>query len=294
MDYSLKDLQLLAEREFTVEDTRKDLTALTKWFCDQPEQEHYLQVAMVNERRIPMATAKEQKVFFVDDEMVTGWLPEEFRSESLGFVRGNIVTFAGRLVYPVMDNKGEVMGFCGWDKVNKPKYLDSHNQGYKAKKTTFYGMEKLPEYYRNNLPVYLPEGIVCCLYLRSKGFQAFAALGSNLTPYVLTILRRFSDRLIVIPDNDTIGKITGKVQKDDKGEVIRVEHTLTSQKTSGESFVQQVKRELPKARVLQSSVAKDIDDTRKADDGKYEEKLLADLKNVAINPFSKLDVLRLR
>ena len=70
------------------------------------------------------------------------------------------------------------------------------------------------EYYDNDKPVYLVEGIVCCLYLRSKGFQAFASLGSHLTPYVITILSRFGNRLIVIPDNDTIGKSVEDINRE--------------------------------------------------------------------------------
>lgn len=280
MAVSLRDMQLLAERQYSVEETRKDMGRLVDWFCSQPEQEHYLEVAIHNERRLPVDIAKQQKVFFVDDEMVSGRLPEEFRSESLGFTRGNIVIFAGRLVYPVMDVKGEVMGFCGWDKVNKPKYLDSKNQGYKAKHSTFYGMETLGEAYRNDKPVYIVEGIVCCLYLRSQGFQAYAMLGSNLTPYVLTILRRFGNRLVVIPDNDTIGKSTTEINAQNFN--------------AGNKFVSQVKKELPKARVVQSVIAKDVDDTRLYEDGKYEQLFLQELRQVAVNPFVLSKTVRLR
>lgn len=279
MSFSLRELQLLTEREYSVEETRKDLNRLTNWFCNQPEQEHYLKVAIQNTRKLPVSIAKQQKVFFVNDEMTPSWIPEEFRVESMGFVKGNHVVFAGRLVYPVMDVKGDVMGFCGWDKVNLPKYLDSKNQGYKAKQDNFYGMECLPEYYRNNKPVYLVEGIVCCLYLRSKGFQAFAALGSHLTPYTVEILKRFGNRLIVIPDNDTIGKLIT---------VINQVHS------AGDNFVKQIKRELPKARVFQSVIAKDVDDTRLYNNGEFEDIFVSELKQIAINPFVRLKTLRLR
>lgn len=280
MELSFRDLQMLAEREFSIEETRKDMSRMVEWFCNQPMQERYLEIAMWNERKIPVEIAKEQKVFFVDDEMVPAFLPEEFRSESLGFVRGNFLTFAGRLVYPVMDVKGEVMGFCGWDKFVKPKYLDSHNQGYKAKQSTFYGMEKLPEAYRSTEPVYLVEGIVCALYLRSKGFLAFASLGSQLTPYVISILQRFGRRLCVIPDNDTVGK--------------SIEEINATNRTAGDGYVAQAKRSLPKATILQSVVAKDVDDTRLFEGGKYEQQFLYELKQVMINPFISLKTVRLR
>jgi hypothetical protein len=280
MGLSLRELQELAEREYSIEETRKDMSRMVDWFCNLPDQEQYLDIALQKYRHIPIELGKKQKIFFVDDEMLPAHMPEEFRSESLGFVRGSHIVYAGRLVYPVMDIKGDVMGFCGWDKFTKPKYMDSHNQGYKAKATTFYGMELLPEAYRSNLPIYLTEGIVCALYLRSKGFLAFASLGSQLTPYVIAILKRFGRRLCVIPDNDTVGK--------------SVEEINDSKRTAGEGYVTQVKRFLPQATVLQSVIAKDPDDTRLFEDGKYEQRFLYELQQVMINPFMKLETVRLR
>ena len=232
----------------------------------------------VNERKLPLSIYDEHKVFFVDDELRCEDLPEQFRADALGFCKGPYVAYAGRLVYPVMDVRGNVMGFCGWDKFDKPKYLDSRNHGYKAKFTTFYGMEKLPEYYNNNKPVYVVEGIVCCLYLRSKGFQAIAILGSSLTKYVIQILKRMESRLIIIPDNDGFGKA---------GEELDTE-------LSGENFVKQAKRYLPKARVIQSCVAKDVDDSRLFEDGKYENTFLTELRQVGISPFYFFKTIRVR
>ncbi|MBQ2885895.1 MAG: hypothetical protein IJE43_19390 [Alphaproteobacteria bacterium] len=279
MGLSLRELQLLNESEFSVEKARAELDALTTWFCEQPEQEHYLTVALQNTRKLPVSIGKEQKVFFVNDEMTVAWLPEDFQSEALGFVKSGRVLYAGRLVYPVMDVKGHVMGFCGWDNAIQPKYLDSTNQGYKAKMTTLYGMEKLSEYYKSNEPVYIVEGIVCCLYLRSKGFQALAVLGSHLSPYVISILRRFGRRLIVIPDNDVVGKEIG---------------VINTSRPSGEGFVQQVKRALPKAIVVQSAIAKDVDDTRLLEEGKFEKQFLYELKQIAVCPFIGFEIVRIR
>ncbi len=146
----LRELQLLVEQEFSVEDSRKDLTNLCSWFQSLPDWEDDMNVFFHNERKLPVSLAKEIGVFFVPDSMSVLDLPEEYRTESLGFVRVNNLVFGGRLVYPVKDPNGFVMGFCGWDKFAKPKYLDSKNHGYKAKSTTLFGMEDLKEYYSNN------------------------------------------------------------------------------------------------------------------------------------------------
>lgn len=201
---------------------RDDYTELVTWFAELG-------------RNLKPQTLIDVDGFMVQDDWELNVLPPDLREEEgTGFVRGNHLVYAGRFVYPVKDVHGDVMGWCGYDKWEPPKYLDSLTFGYKAKNTTLYGMEKLEEYYRSDEPVFVTEGIVCTLWLRQVGFQAMASLGSHLTPYVIEILKRFKDRLIMIPDSDEAGL----------------------------KYKQQCKYVLPLARVLQSRVAKDVDDSR--------------------------------
>jgi len=273
---TLRELQLLTESVYSVQDSRKDLNRAVAWFMAQPDQENAINVAFIEERQLPKEIAIQHKIFFVDESLVLADIPEEFHEQSLGLIRWNKLVFSGRLVYPVMDVKGDVMGFCGWDKFEKPKYLDSTNHGYKAKQSIVYGMEKLEEYYNSSEPVYVVEGIVCCLYLRSLGLQALAVLGSSLSPYVIQILKRFGKRLIVIPDNDAFGK-----DPDEIGESL-----------SGENFVRQARRVLPQAKVIQSVIAKDVDDSRKIED--KQQKFVEELIAIARNPFVFTETIRVR
>lgn len=79
------------------------------------------------------------------------------------------------------DVNGKVMGFCGWDyetivcKIFRFSYLWLFCQ---KRNIIWYGRVK--EYYRSNKPVFVVEGIVCALYLRSKGFHALALLGLSI------------------------------------------------------------------------------------------------------------------
>lgn len=279
MTLSLRDLQMLTEQEFTVESTRADLGRIVDYFKSAEKHDVYVNYAFVGARQLPRWLADEIDVFFIPEDIIPAELPEDFLIEALGFVKYDEIVMSGRLVYPVKDVKGQVMGFCGWDKFVTPKYLDSKNHGYKAKATTFYGMEKLPEYYRSNKPVYVVEGIVDCLYLRSIGLQAIALLGSTITKYVYHILKRMEDRLVFIPDNDIIGK-----------EIADINATIPA----GEHFVQQVKRMFPKSRIIQSIIAKDVDDTRLLNDGMYEEDFKKELQQVAISPFYFFKTIRVR
>ena len=150
------------------------------------------------------------------------------------------------------------MGFCGYDKFSEAKYLDSLNYGYRAKSYSLWGMEKLPEYYRSDEPVYFVEGIVCALYLRQEGLQALATLGSIISPYVTEIIRRFGSRAIMVNDSDEAGT--------------KCKRTMIHR--------------IPRLRCVQSRIAKDVDDSRLVDDRFVEE--LRKFKN----PFYRCDLIK--
>ncbi len=249
------------EQQYSVEDCRHDLNTVVQFFREQDYHEEAMRICVEQERKLPIEVADMLDLFFVDEDLPVGALPEWMQSETLGVVYKRHIRNEGRLVYPVKDVNGNVAGFVGWDPFVQPKYLDSKNYGYKAKNTMLLGMEKMYEYYTSNKPVYVVEGPVCMAYLRSKGFQALSTLGSFLTVYVLIILRRFGRRLIMIPDCDE----------------------------AGDKFVRQCKFKLTQATIVQPKYGKDVDGCRKIDDGKYEEQLLADLRGLE-NPFYRTTV----
>lgn len=248
--------------EYSIEDVREDLNAVVKFFQAKDYHEHAMQLFMVDYRQLPMEVVEMADCFCVDEELSLDEFPEWMKSESLGLVKNKWVPMWGRCVFPIKDVRGNVMGFQGWDPFEKPKYLDSKNYGYKAGATTLYGMEMLPEYYNNKKPVFVTEGLMCCLYLRWKGYQALSSLGSWLTPYQIQILSRFGNRLVAVPDNDE----------------------------TGDKYIRQIKRCLPKALIVQVRCGKDIDGCRREEDGKYEDLLLKDLA-VAHIPFAKTNML---
>jgi hypothetical protein len=230
------ELQMLANtEETTIADARRKMNEIVRIFKGLPKHREYLRY-FANERiGLHPDTFEAADSFFVDEEYPVTLLPEELRHDSLGFVSGFGYVFHGRFVYPVKDCKGDVAGWCGYDKFVAPKYLDSVNYGYKAKEALLYGMENIEKYYKGKEPVFITEGIVCSLWLRQEGFSALALLGSYMSPYVMAILRRFKDRCIVIPDADA----------------------------AGNKLSRQVRYNLKQARVIQSCVAKDIDDTQR-------------------------------
>lgn len=254
MSVDFAQLQMLSlEAGDGVAEAREKLDQISAIFRARPEHRSYLELMSYLRDGFPVSALEQADVLCVDYHDTPSMLPEELHHDSLGFVRESHLVFRGRYVYPVKDTKGHVAGWCGWDPFETPKYLDSTNYGYSAKNALFYGAECLPSYYRSEQPVIVTEGIACCLYLRYLGFQALASLGSVLSPYMVTVLKRFGRRAIIIPDADE----------------------------AGNKYREQVRRSLPMAKCLQSHVAKDIDDTRK----KCPE--LKDELTIAIQPFGR-------
>ena len=85
--------------------------------------------------------------------------------------------------------------------------------------------------------MFFVEGIVCALYIRQSGLQSLAMLGSNVSPYVAEIIRRFGNRAVVVCDSDAAGTKCRRM----------------------------LRHRCPSARTVQSHIAKDIDDSRKVD-----------------------------
>lgn len=222
----------------TVISSRKQLNEIVEIF---KSRESYLEeVTWFADlvRHLKVQTLLDCDSFMVQENELLNILPEELQHDSLGFCKGPYYVFEGRYVYPVKDVKGDVMGFVGYDKFSPVKYLDSINYGYRAKSYSLWGMEKLPEYYRSDDPVYFVEGVVCALYLRQEGLQALATLGSIISPYVTEIIRRFGMRAVMVNDSDEAGT--------------KCKMTM--------------RRRIPYLRCVQSRIAKDVDDSRQVNE----------------------------
>lgn len=236
MDNIFAQLQALStmSEETTIDKLRKQLNQIVTVFKGRPEYLEEVTIFAEQVRNLEVKTLLDCDSFMVQPDVDFDILPEELQHDSLGFCRGMNLIFSGRYVYPVKDVKGDVMGFCGYDKFSDIKYLDSVNFGYKAKSYSVWGMEKMRDYYESSEPVFFVEGIVCALYLRQCGLQALAMLGSNITPYVMEIIKRFGPRAVVIVDSDEAGT-----------------HCRNTLRRFNKSIM-----------CIQSTVAKDVDDSR--------------------------------
>ena len=242
--------------ENSISDTREQLADVVRYFRSKEYHDHAMELFILKYRKLDASVIEESDCFCIDEDLPVNAVPQWMHAASLGIIRKSDFVMAGRCVFPVKTVDGEVMGLIGWDPTTTPKYIDSHNYGYKAKFSTLYGMERLPDYYRDDKPVFFTEGLMCTWYLRSKGFNALATLGSHLTSYQIQIIKRFGRRGVVVVDNDE----------------------------AGQSFAKQVKRVLPQTQIVTCRYGKDIEGCRKVEDFKYEQDLLKDLSQIS-NPF---------
>jgi hypothetical protein len=246
----------------SLESERLRLNAIPKYFRELDWQEDYTKW-FAELRKLKYETIlKAQGFMCAEEEIEVHNLPEEFHDDRLGFVYSMRMVYSGRFVFPVMDVRGNVMGFVGYNKTFEedggPKYLDSRSIGYQAKRTTFYGMEELGAYYESD-HIYITEGCICALFLREQGMNAVSVLGSSLAPYVSEVFNRFGRRAIFIVDNDE----------------------------KGTKFARQVKRDCPKARVIHMANGKDVDDVRDTDNA-----AIVELQEYTTKPFGRYTAFR--
>ena len=114
-------------------------------------------------------------------------------------------TFRNRLVFPVIDVSGRVIGFSGraiGD--NTPKYLNSRDTPVFSKGHNLFGLNLAKK--SKTGYIILVEGNVDVVSLHQAGFDsAVASLGTSLTDEQARLLSRYTDQIILAYDSDGAG-----------------------------------------------------------------------------------------
>lgn len=114
--------------------------------------------------------------------------------------------FRNRLIFPVIDVRGDVVGFGGrvLDK-SEPKYMNTQETVAYSKRRVLYGMNLAKKTKRSN--IILCEGNIDVITLHQAGFDnAVASMGTALTTEQTRILSRYTKELVLCYDNDGAGK----------------------------------------------------------------------------------------
>ena len=116
--------------------------------------------------------------------------------------------FFGRLMFPIVDPGGKVVGFGG--RVigeGLPKYLNSQDTPLFHKGSQLYGLYQAKEAIRSMDRVVVVEGYLDVLALTQAGLSCVVAtLGTALTPDHVRILRRYTKNVIALFDGDGAGR----------------------------------------------------------------------------------------
>ncbi len=141
-----------------------------------------------------------------------GYTEEELKESGLVTVsqkNGNIFDrFRDRLMFPIIDVRGNVIGFGGRIIKNDPnaaKYLNSPETIIFNKRKNLFGLNLAKKTKENAL--ILVEGNIDVVALHQYGFDnAVASLGTSLTEEQATLITRYAEQVILIYDGDKAGQ----------------------------------------------------------------------------------------
>lgn len=142
---------------------------------------------------------------FSDKEMMLAGLIKENEKGGEAYDR-----FRGRVMFPIFDTSGRVIGFSGRildSKDSEAKYLNSPDTLLFDKSKTLYGYDRAKLKIRETNSVILVEGQMDLLLSHQAEFQnTVASSGTALTLDHLKILRRLTSNLLIAYDADSAGR----------------------------------------------------------------------------------------
>jgi DNA primase len=141
-------------------------------------------------------------------------------AESLGLVsfgeKGYYDRFRDRIIFPITDPKGNVIGFGGRvfhssgataRSAEQPKYLNSPETPIFHKGHFLYGLSLAKEAIRRNQLAVITEGYLDVIQAHQGGFEnTVASLGTALTKEQAKMIKRYAGEVILAYDADAAGQ----------------------------------------------------------------------------------------
>ncbi len=144
---------------------------------------------------------------FTQDELLSAGLVSVSQRRRESGTRSVYDKFRDRLIFPVIDIRGEVLGFSGrsLNDEQEPKYLNSPETLVFSKRRTLFGMNLAKNSKRGS--ILLVEGNVDVVTLHQAGFDnAVASMGTSLTTEQTRLISRYAKEIVICYDNDPAGK----------------------------------------------------------------------------------------
>jgi len=120
---------------------------------------------------------------------------------------GNRDTFYNRLMFPILEPSGRIVGFGGRTLGDdRAKYLNTPETPVFDKGRNLYGLRLAREAIGQRGRVIVVEGYTDCMMAHQFGFaETVATLGTALTPDHVRLLRRYTDNAYLVFDSDEAG-----------------------------------------------------------------------------------------
>lgn len=130
------------------------------------------------------------------------------RGESGGFYD----QFRGRLMFPIRDPRGRVIGFGARALGDAmPKYLNSKETEVFSKRYVLYGLYETLQSSRKIAHLIVVEGYMDVIALQQSGLVgAVATLGTAFTPEHLALVQKYTKKIFICFDGDSAGKKAAK------------------------------------------------------------------------------------
>ncbi len=115
--------------------------------------------------------------------------------------------FRDRIIFPIVNTRGEVIAFGGRTLGNlPPKYLNSPETPFFRKGANLFGLNQAIKSIREEKNFILVEGYLDVLALKQCGIDnAVAPLGTSLTQGQVKLLKRYSEKGVLLFDSDEAG-----------------------------------------------------------------------------------------
>jgi len=141
-----------------------------------------------------------------------GFSPEEVEASGLVFKndRGNLTDrFRGRIMFPLTDNRGNIVGFSGriiTPQENTGKYINTPETTIYHKSQLLFGFNQAKEALRKTKQVVVVEGEFDMISPYQAGVKNIVAIkGSALTEEQIRLLSRYVEELVLALDADSAG-----------------------------------------------------------------------------------------
>jgi len=161
--------------------------------------------------KFQLGYSPQQKDAFANAAIQNHYNPELLPKTGLVFERNGelIDNYRERIIFPVHNNTGKVIGFGAriiGKKENAPKYINTPENEVYIKSKILYGTYFARQAIDKNDECLLVEGYTDVISLHQAGIEnVVASGGTSLTPDQLRLIKKYSNNLTILYDGDAAG-----------------------------------------------------------------------------------------